>query len=78
MPNAKLLIAKITGTKSQMVDCLCYHQNPNFKNFRHPSGTEKHALDDLQPVKTQMAITAAPINELQILNIVDEIIQHLI
>lgn len=47
MLNAKLLIPKITETKSQMVKYLCYHQNPNFKNFMYPSGIEKHALDEL-------------------------------
>lgn len=47
MPNAKLLIPKITGTKSQLAKYLCYHQNLNFKNFMHPSGIDKPALDEL-------------------------------
>lgn len=47
MLNAELLIPKITGTRSQLVKYLHYHQNPNFKNFMHPSGVEKHTLDEL-------------------------------
>jgi len=47
MPNARLLIPKTTGTKSQLLKYLCYHQNPNFKNFMHVSGIEKHRLNEL-------------------------------
>lgn len=47
MPNAKLLIPKITGTKSQLVKYLCYHQNPDLKDFMPLSGIEKHTLDEL-------------------------------